>query len=254
MQGLGLKKALQQGPVFGLVHALGSAAAVEMICAAGFDFVLIDGEHGLGGQETLLHCLIAARAGGAHAVARVPNDDASVIKRVLDLGPDAIMAPNIASGDQAKRLVESCRYPPRGVRGFAAGGVRASDYAFNTQAYLDSVEDRLALAAMIESPQGVDNVGAIAAVEGVDIIQIGANDLSYGLGLPGQFDHPNFLSAIAKIEDAARAHGKILGGAPYPGTDLATLVARGYRLLTMGRDLNLLCASLSDCLSKKPGA
>jgi 4-hydroxy-2-oxoheptanedioate aldolase len=240
---------LERQPVYGLVHAFANPSVAEMIGLAGFDFVLIDGEHGSGDHALHLSCLQAIAATPATALMRIESNDRTVIKRTLDLGVEGIMVPNIGSAAEARDVVAACRYPPLGVRGYAASGVRASDYGFQAESYLKEYRSRLLIAVMIESDAGVENAADIAAVDGIDVVQIGANDLSYDLGVPEQLDHPVLLSAVAKIEDAARRHGKILGGAPLPRTSAAALVERGYGLITLGRDVGLFGKALSSTLT-----
>jgi 4-hydroxy-2-oxoheptanedioate aldolase len=235
-------------PVFGLAHALANPSVAEMIGMAGFDFVLIDGEHGTGDHQTHLRCLQAVAGTSAQALLRVDSNDSVVIKRALDLGVDGIMVPNVATAEEARAVVASCRYPPSGIRGYAASGVRASDYGFQAARYLKDYAAELLIAVMIESREGAANVKSIAAVEGIDVIQVGANDLSYDLGVPEQFDHPSLLTAVAHIEDAAKRNDKWLGGAPLPGVDPAGLIERGYRLITLGRDVGVLMKGLSAAL------
>ena len=252
-----LKKRLSNGePVFGLVHALANPSVAEMIGLAGFDFVLIDGEHGTGDHQLHLNCLQAIAGTRATALMRIEANDRTVLKRALDLGVEGVMVPNIGSAAEARDVVAACRYPPRGLRGFAASGVRASDYGFQSAAYLREYSEQLLIAVMIESRAGVDNAAAICAVDGIDIVQIGANDLSYDLGVPEQLDHALLQEAIAEIEVAAKASGKILGGAPLPHVDVPALIRRGYGLITVGRDVGMLgkalSASLVACRNTQP--
>jgi 4-hydroxy-2-oxoheptanedioate aldolase len=240
-----LKVRLAKGEVtFGIVHAFGSASAAEMIGLAGFDYVLIDDEHGMGDMPMHLQCLQAVFATPATAMIRVAFNDPNIIKRALDLGAEGIMVPDIRNATQAKQVVAACRYPPGGVRGYAASGVRASDYGLQTSAYLREHQQRLLIAVILESEEAVANAEEICAVDGIDIVQVGANDLTYDLGIPEQLDHPRLHEAIAQIEKAAKRHGKTLGGAPLPHSDASTLVGRGYRLITLGRDVSLLSRAL----------
>jgi 4-hydroxy-2-oxoheptanedioate aldolase len=244
-----LKDRLRAGePVFGLVHALGHSSVAEMIGLAGFDFVLIDGEHGTGDHQVHLQCLQAVAGTRAHALLRVESNDPVVLKRALDLGVEGIMVPNISNAAEARAVVAGCRYPPAGIRGYAASGVRASDYGFQAPRYLRDYASELLIAVMIESRAGVENAASIAAVEGIDVIQVGANDLSYDLGVPEQLDHPALATALAQIESAAISEKKWLGGAPLPGVSAAALVRRGYRLITVGRDVSVLAKGLSAAL------
>ena len=246
-----VKARLRAGePVFGLSHALGNSTVAEMIGMAGFDFVLIDGEHGIGHDQDHLHCLQALAGTGARAFLRVSCNDPVVLKRALDFGVEGIMVPNVSNAAEARAVVSGCRYPPEGIRGFAATGVRASDYGLQGKRYLKEYESELLVAVMIESRAGVENAAAIAAVDGVDVIQIGVNDLGYDLGVPDDPDHPRLRDAVAAIEKAALDAGKWLGGAPYAATGVATLIERGYRLITLGRDVGLLGGALSALLER----
>jgi 4-hydroxy-2-oxoheptanedioate aldolase len=241
-----LKARLLSGQAaFGIVHTLAHPSVAEMIGLAGFDFVLIDGEHGQGDHHAHLACLQALSGTHACGLMRVESADGTVLKRALDLGVEGVMVPNISSAAEAREVVASCRYPPAGVRGYAASGVRASDYGFQAERYMREYASQLLIAVMIESRAGVDNVDAIAAVEGLDVIQIGANDLSYDLGIAEQFEHPDLLAAVSRIEGAAQAHRKILGGAPLAGVSADALVARGYLLVTVGRDATLFGKALT---------
>jgi 4-hydroxy-2-oxoheptanedioate aldolase len=247
-----LKARLQAGePVFGLVHALAHASVAEMIGLAGFDFVLLDGEHGAGDHQVHLQCLQALAGTRAHALMRVESGDRTVIKRALDLGVEGVMVPNVSTAEEARDVVASCRYPPVGTRGYAATGVRASDYGFQGERYLREYASQLLIAVMIESRAGVENAAAIAAVDGVDVVQIGANDLSYDLGVPEQLSHPQLIEAIAEIERATLTSGKSLGGAPLPGTEVALLIRRGYRLITLGRDVSVFGKGLAATLAMR---
>ena len=244
-----LKQLLGRGKIaYGIIHALGSAAAAEMIGMAGFDYVLIDGEHGPGDHQSHLRSLQAVAATPATAFYRVENNDRTAIKRALDLGIEGIMIPNVASAEEAQAAVAACRYPPRGVRGFAAGIVRASDYGLRIVKYMSEGESELLISVMIESAAGAQNAAEIAAVEGIDVVQVGPFDLSYDLGIPGRFDDPRYLAAQTAIEKAVLAQGKILGGAPMPGLGLEHLLERGYLMITLGADVMFLSQGLAAAL------
>jgi 4-hydroxy-2-oxoheptanedioate aldolase len=250
-----LKRRLIQGtPVFGVMHALAHPAVAELLGMAGCDFVILDGEHGQGDLQDHLRCLQALSGTPAHSIVRLASDDRNAIKRILDLGAEGVMIPNVSTAQQAAAVVAACRYPPSGVRGYAASGVRASDYGFQTPRYLREAQDELLITVMIETAQGVENAAAIAAVDGVDLIQIGANDLSYDLGVPEQLDHPRLLQAIAAVEAAALTANKPLGGAPLPGLGIGQLIARGYRLITVGRDAGFLASGAAARLAEARAA
>jgi 4-hydroxy-2-oxoheptanedioate aldolase len=239
-------KLLGGGSAFGLIHALAHPRVAEMIGLAGYDFIVLDGEHGPGGIAEHLACLQAVATTPATAVVRVAPNDTGLISRALDLGAEGIMVGDVCSAEEARTAVAACFYPPRGKRGFSAGTVRASDYGLNIGNYLAADGAELLVCVMIESGEGVKNVRSIAMVEGVDVIQLGPFDLSYDLGIPGQFEHPKFLTAIKKIEAAVQKAGKILGGVPLPGLPLEAILERGYRMITVGADVPMLAAALKN--------
>jgi 4-hydroxy-2-oxoheptanedioate aldolase len=250
-----VKRRMADGqPVFGVVHTLAHPATAELLGMAGCDFVLIDGEHGQGDHQVHLGCLQGVSATEAHSIVRLASHDRNEIKRILDLGAEGLMIPNVGTADQAREVVSACRYPPRGVRGYAASGVRASSYGVQAERYLREVEDELLICVMIETAEGVRNAADIASVEGVDVIQVGANDLSYDLGVPEQLGHPTLIEAIAKVEAAALAGGKALGGAPTPDRGVRALIERGYRLITVGRDASILAAGMAQKLREARSA
>lgn len=231
--------------VYGMVHALAHPQIAEMIGLAGYDFVVIDGEHGPGGLQEHLACLQAVAATPATAILRVASNDAVALKRVLDLGVEGILIPDVQTAEEARAAVAACFYPPRGTRGFSAGTARASDYGLNVEQYTSDAGSELLVCLMIETARGVDNAREIAAVKGVDVVQLGPFDLSYDLNTPGQFEHPKFLGAVAAVVEAVKAEGKVLGGVPLPGLDLEALLERGYRFITMGADARIFSEALT---------
>ncbi len=240
------KALLMEGnAAYGMIHALAHPQVAEMIAQAGYDFVVIDGEHGPGDMHDHLLCLQAVATTPATAILRVPSNDAVILKRVLDLGVEGVMIPDVSTAEDACAAVDACRYPPRGKRGFSAATVRASDYRLNIKRYLSDDGAELLVCVMIESERGVENAAQIAAVEGVDVVQLGPFDLTYDLGIPGQFEHPLFLQAISEIESAVAAKGKILGGMPLPGMPLQTILDRGYRFITVGADVPIFSEALA---------
>jgi 4-hydroxy-2-oxoheptanedioate aldolase len=244
-----MKSRLREGEVaYGIVHGLACASAAEMIGMAGYDFVLIDGEHGSGDHQSHLASLQAVAGTPATALYRVENNDPVLLKRALDLGVEGIMVPNVTTAEEAQAAVAGCLYPPRGIRGFAAGAVRASDYGLHVKKYLKDDASELLICVMIESRMGALHAADIAAVEGVDVIQIGPFDLSYDLGVPGQFDHPLYVEAQDWIERAAADAGKAMAGAPMPGLSLERLLERKYRMITLGADVMFLSMGLAATL------
>lgn len=246
-----LKTSLAGGKVgFGALLGLGSSAVAELCGQSGCDFVVVDGEHGLGDLATQFHCLQALAATPTTAILRTDSTDPVAIKRALDMGPEAILVPDVRNAEQARAVVAACRYPPRGVRGFAAPLVRASDYGWHTADYLSRVEDELMIIPMIESAEGARCAGAIASVEGIDAVQFGPLDLAYDLGLGGDLTHDALHAVLNAAEQDIRAVGKPIGGPMLPGLSIRDMIGRGYRLLTVAFDTQLLVQGLRTILEQ----
>jgi len=241
-------KLREDRPAYGVLHSFAHPHIAEMIGLSGCDFAVIDGEHGLGREGEHVACVQALAATPATSVLRVPSRDTVGVRRALDIGVEGILVPDVRTPEEAAAIARACFYPPRGDRGFAAGTLRAADYGFAVEDYVGSGGAELLLCLMIESAEGVENAAGIAAVDGVDVIQVGPFDLSYDLGIPGEFDHPEFTRALQGIEAAALAAGKALGGMPLPGLALDALLERGYRMITVGADIPMLAAALRNAM------
>jgi len=237
----GVKAKLKTGgTAYGLFHGFASPLVAELLGLVGYDFVLIDGEHGPGDTMTTLSQVQAIQATPAMAMLRVAVNDPVEFKRALDIGVEAVMVPNVSSADEAGAAVAACRYPNAGKRGFAAPILRAANYGMATADYVAKAADELLIAVQIETVAGAANAAEIAAVDGVDVVFIGPNDLSGDLGVLGQFDHPDFEKAVAAIEAGVKSAGKVLGCLPYPGADPAVLHRRGHRFICSGADVAVL--------------
>lgn len=227
-----LKRALKKGlKTNGVFLQMGSPVAAEICAGAGYDCILIDREHGLGDIASAHAEMLAGEAAGATVLMRVPVNDPVPIKLALDQGVEGIMIPALHDGEGARRAAMSCRYPPKGFRGFAASVVRASGYGHRTEDYLRDVEKELLVIGQIESAAGVDNAEAICATDGLDMIFIGPYDLAANVGHLGDPDHKVPRKAIEKVEKLAKKHGKWLGAIPTPARDTASLYKDGYDLV-----------------------
>ncbi len=224
---------------------LGSSLAAEIVGRAGFDWVLIDMEHGMGGYDALLGQLQAVGSTDSAAFVRVDRNDPAEIRRTLDLGPDGIMIPQVSTEDDAKRAVEAMNYPPEGVRGVSPY-IRPSNFGLTFDDYRATLSETLVCVVQIETPEAVQNAGAIAAVDGVDVLFVGPYDLSVGLGIVGQFDHPAFLAAIENVASATRAAGKIAGSLVLDSSQLERSTEKGYSFIGSGSDGGLLAASMTE--------
>jgi len=217
---------------------LDSPTAAEIVSRAGFDFVMIDHEHGSGNILSALDQMRAVQAGGDATIAmRLASNDANLIKRALDAGVEALMIPSVDTAEDARRAVRACHYPPKGSRGAAYPFIRAADYGVSAAAYPEHAAREFLLICQIESVEAVDNIPAIAAVEGVGALFLGPLDMSGTAGHFGRLDEPPMRALIARAEAGVKASGKALGGVPLGGETPASLLARGYDLVLVGSDL-----------------
>lgn len=201
-----IKDRWRQGEVtLGAWLMVPSPLTAEILSKAGFDWVLVDMQHGCMDYETAVDMIRAIDLSGATPMVRVPWNEPGIIGRMLDAGAMAIVAPMIEGVDDARRLVQACRYPPAGRRSLGPIRVGARD----GMGYIATANDRVCVIPMIETAAALDAVEEIAAVEGVDALFVGPFDLSLALGLPpGDNDGlPAFDAAIARINAAARAQG-----------------------------------------------
>jgi 4-hydroxy-2-oxoheptanedioate aldolase len=214
---------------------LGSSVTAEMAGLAGFDWVLLDHEHGSGGEETLLHQLQAVSATPAACLVRVAANEPPRFKRVLDAGAHGVMVPYVGTADEARAAVNALRYPPRGMRGVAkltrasAGGARFDDYFAHAHEWLVTL-------TQIETTEAVANASAIAAVDGVDVLFVGPMDLTTSMGIAGRYDDARFHDALGEVADAAREHGKAAGILLLEPSNLALVRELGYTVVALGSD------------------
>ncbi len=221
--------------VFGTFLNTGSPLAAELCARAGFDWVLIDLEHGATTEAELLQHLYAVSATGATALVRPQSGERLRIGRALDLGAEGIMIPRIDTAEQAAEAVSWLRWPPDGGRGLAllTRGAELGEVGHGSVAALNQ---RILGIVQVESPAAVAESAAVAAIDGVDVLFVGPTDLSHSMGLPGQFDDPAFREAlravVAAAEDAGKAAGILL-------RDAAALPAHrelGFRFIGLGSD------------------
>ncbi len=230
----------ERGPQFGCWLEMFSPIAAEVVAQAGYDFVLIDLEHGPGSYLDAIALMQAIQGRDCVPLMRVPSNDEVALKRALDTGVAGVMVPAVNTAAEAAAAVAACHYPPRGRRGMAAAIVRGADYGLRAAEYIESAGTALLVMCQIESAEAVENVTAIAAVEGVDMLFVGPFDLSASVGHPGQPDHPEVRALIARVEAAAQAAGTRLGAIPTPERSAAELVAAGYELIIADADVLLL--------------
>ena len=218
---------------------LNSPTAAEVIGLAGYDCALIDQEHAPGDIPGLVAQLQALAPSPTTAVVRVPWNDPVYLKRVLDVGAEGVMVPMVQTAEEAARVVAACRYPPKGIRGIALS-MRAANYGMAGAEYLAGIERNLLIICQIESQAAVQNIEAIAAVEGVDMVFIGPSDLAASIGRTGQRNHPDVAALIKDAEARIARTGKWAGAITTESTGADELFARGYHLVIAAADLGFI--------------
>lgn len=228
-----LQKLRSDTPCFGGWLSTGSPMVTELAAQCGFDWLLLDMEHGCLPEADLLANLRAAGNSNAALVVRVPTHDAGLIGRALDWGADAIMAPHVETAGEAAAIVQAMRYPPSGTRGYSRS-VRAHGYGLHDPAAAPTPF----LFAQIESANSVANANAIAAIEGVDALFVGPADLKLSLStIP---DAPNYEQALDHILTQARKHGKHAGILIRDPADTDKLLRQGFTKAAVDSDIAIL--------------
>ena len=230
---------------------------IARICAnAGAEFVMYCMEHTGAGYETLKPQFALCRALGIVPLVRVPATEYHFVARALDAGALGVMVPLVDTPEQAERIVSFTRYPPKGRRGAAFGFAHDDYQGGDVVEKMRAIHERTLVICMIETRAGLENVDAIAAVEGVDVIWLGHFDLTNFLGIPGQFSHPQYREAVKRIAAAAKKHGKSAG---YMAADEKLgreSLDHGYRMIATGTDQGLLQNAIGQLIAswKRPSA
>lgn len=238
-------KLLKGQPVFGtfgwefLVSGL-----PQMVKATGAEFLLLDMEHS-GAHYDMIKTQCALCHGlGLVPLTRVPAIEYTYIARALDIGAMGVMAPMVGTAEQAEFLVSCTRYPPTGRRGAAFGFAHDNYESGSVAEKIRIANERTLVICLIETPEGIANIDAIAAVPGVDILWLGHFDLTNFMGIPAQFDHPDYVKAIDKLVAAARKHNKVLASMTAGEEWSREYWAKGFRMFAAGVDVHLLQGAL----------
>lgn len=238
-----LKVSLMNGvPQSGVWLSMGSLISAEIVSRAGFDWCLIDAEHGPNTPATILPQLQAMNGSDCTAIVRVPVNEDWVIKQVLDLGAQSIMVPMVHTEQDAKNAVAAMRYPPHGRRGIGGALARATGYNADT-GYVATANAQVCTIVQIESQTALDNLEAIAAVDGVDALFIGPADLSADMDFAGQVDAPEVLAAIDDAIARILKTGKGAGVLSFVPDTLIAYRGKGATLLAASSDVTLLANS-----------
>lgn len=230
---------------------------IARVCAnAGAEFVMYCMEHTGAGFETLKPQFSLCRALGVVPLVRVPTAEYHFVARALDVGALGVMVPLVDTAEQAQRIVSFSRYPPEGRRGAAFGFAHDEYQGGDVVQKMRSLHERTLVICMIETRAGLDNVEAIAAVPGVDVLWLGHFDLTNFLGIPGEFSHPQYREAVKRIAAAAAKHGKSAGYMAVDEQLGREYLGHGYRMIATGTDQGLLQNAIARLIAtwKQPSA
>ena len=233
-----------------LGHYVGEFAGApgigHIVRNAGAEFVFLDMEHSGMGFETLAAALRYFETAGVPVVVRPATKTYEHVARALDAGAEGLVPPMMGSAAECRRVLDFMKYTPDGVRGVALGIAHDNYTGGDVMAKLQAANEKTSLFAMIETREGIENVEEIAAIDGVDCLWVGHFDLSSSLGIPGQFDHPEFARAVDAVIRAGRNHGKALGRMSMSVEESAGLARLGFDMIAYSGDVWLLGAALKS--------
>jgi 2-keto-3-deoxy-L-rhamnonate aldolase RhmA len=219
---------------------IGHSSIAEIMADAGFDWLCIDLEHTVTDYHEAQQLIIAIQSKGLKAFVRVGNNNARIIKRMLDAGADGIIVPSVNSALEAKKAVDSVKYPPQGKRG--VGLARAQSYGFGFDSYRDIKSKEIKLIVQIEHINAIKELDSIIQTDGVDGTFIGPYDLSGSIGKPGQWDEPEVKEALKTYEETAKKYNKLIGFHVVP-PDYSLVeekINKGYNFIAFGFDAMFL--------------
>lgn len=237
------QKLLNAENQFGCWVGLADSYAAEISASAGFDWLLIDGEHAPNDLRSILSQLQVIGASNSHPIVRLPIGETYLIKQALDAGAQSLLIPMVESGEQARELVRATRYPPNGVRGVGSALARAS--VFNAiPDYLTTADEQICLIVQLETKAGVDALDDILAVEGVDGVFIGPSDLAADMDMLGKHDSPEMQAMTNSLLQRIKASGKAPGILALSNHSIDQALASGACFIGVGIDVLLFAQSM----------
>ena len=209
-----------------------------MLAACGLEFVLYDMEHGRCDINLLADMMASCRGSTIVPMARVPDQEFRPLSRVLDLGARGVMVPRVETRAQAEEIVAQLRYPPQGKRGVALG-VAHDLYQAGGPEFFAQINEEIVVILLLETAEALENLDDILSVPGIDVAWMGHYDLTVSMGIPAQFEHPRFLSAMDSLVASCQRYGIAPGFLP-PTPEAAThWISKGFRMLSLGSDIGV---------------
>ena len=245
-----LKQRIQEGQtVHGCWINMGSSVSAEIIGRAGFDWVLIDLEHGAGDLTAMYLQLQVLANTGTSPIVRTDDLSRSKVQHILDAGAMGIMFPRLQAAQEAGHAVETMYYPPKGIRGMAKM-VRATGFGVHAETYIKQLDQQLVTVIQIETLQALEEIDAIAATPGVDVLFVGPSDLSLAMGIFGQLQHKKYQDAIRAVAAAAERHKKTAGVLLQDSREYEMYHPLGYRFLACGADGSFVARGARDLVAE----
>lgn len=235
----------------GLWLTLESPNATEILAGSGYAWLLLDMEHTTLGIGQVADHVRAARGGTAELVVRVPWNEPIMMKRLLDAGVRSFMIPFVQGAEQARAAVAATRYPPHGIRG-VSGNMRANGFA-RFKDYPERYHEEQCIVVQIESPEAAAAVPQIGAVDGVDGLFVGPNDLAANMGLFGKPGHPEVRAEIDRLAPSIAETGKAAGILNFDPAEARALFARGYSYIAVASDTAILARRSEALLAEVAG-
>jgi len=247
-----LKTKLQDdGLVIGtMISEIRNPNLAYMLAQCGFDFFIIDNEHGAYSPETISNMIAAAHGAGISVIVRIPEIRRETIMKPLDSGAAGLLVPMVNTADQAGEIMSYAKYPPMGNRGLALSRAHSSYGRPEAAEYLEQANKATFIAVQAESPQAIENLEAIAATPGVDAVFVGPTDLSVSMGIPGQTTHPREVYLIEKVIDICRKHKVVPGIHMSKLETLKDWIHKGMQFVSFSSDVDLLTQAASAGLSQ----
>ncbi len=242
-----LKKMLREGkPVIGSTITVASAETAAQVASLGFDFLWIEMEHSPITLESLRYIILATRGLKAVPITRVPVNELWTAKRVLDAGSLGVIFPFCSTPELARQAVAACKYPPHGRRG-SGPGLAAFRWPA-PEGYHTFADNNVMVVIIVEEEKAVEQIDAIAATPGVDVIFVGTSDLSFSMGYRGQQNHPRVQDALKKVVAAGKANGKILGLPVKDSDQVKKYVDQGFLWFQTATELGLMAKGAREIL------
>jgi 4-hydroxy-2-oxoheptanedioate aldolase len=229
------------------VRGMRGVEVARIMKSAGFDWLFVDLEHGPSSIETVFSISVAALDAGIAPLVRVPAGELVLAARCLDSGALGVVMSHVDTAEDARATVDALRFPPLGHRSVGGSYAQLGFRGGSAKDVIPVLEQATLIVATLETPEGIENANAIAAVPGIDALLIGANDLSVEMGIPGELGHERMAAAVQTVIKACAASGKFAGvGGVYKSDLLKAYVGHGMRMILCGSDIGLLLAAAAE--------